>query len=127
VSENTYNPFLQCWPEFDGERFLPAAQDREGRVHSVESPAGAVGDFGDGELGFDVVCHNHAPPCGEVDDEPPLGEHAPLTVVAVRAAGSEALFRFPSMSGCLLRSFLVSARTGRRTVPGPNQAGDSRA
>jgi hypothetical protein len=95
-------------------------------IHPVQSPAAAVGDFGDGQLGFDVVCHNHAPPGGEGDDEPPLGEHAPLTVVAVRAAGSEAIFRFPSMSGCLLRSFLVSVRTGRRTGTGPNQAGDSR-
>ena len=99
----------------------------EVRVHPVQSPAAAVRDFGDGELGFDVVCHNHAPPCGEVDDEPPLREHAPLTVVAVRAAGIEAIFRFPSMSGCLLRSFLVPARTGRRPGTGPNQAGDSRA
>jgi hypothetical protein len=87
-------------------------------VHPVQSPAAAAGDFGDGELGFDVVCHNHAPPCDEVDDEPALGEHAPMTVVAVRAAEREAIFRFPSMSVCLLRSFLVSARTGRRPRDG---------
>jgi hypothetical protein len=95
-------------------------------VHLVQSPAVPVEDFGDGQLGFDVVCHNHPPPGDEVDDEPPLDEHAPMIAVAVRAAAREANFRLRSMSGCLLRSLLVSARTGRHPGTGPNQAGDSR-
>lgn len=95
---------------------------REASGHPAQSMAAAVEDFGDAQLGFDVASHNHAPPCDEVDDEPPFDEHAPMTAMAVRAAGREAILRFRSMSGCLLRWLLVSARTGRRPGTGPNQA-----
>jgi hypothetical protein len=87
---------------------------RQSRDRSLEGGAVVSGAVGMPQLGLDVVCHNHPPPGDEVDDEPPLDEHLPMTAVAVTAAAREANFRPRSMSGCLLRSLLVSARTGRR-------------